>query len=54
MNACPHPAHPALADGEAVLWRERRSPPFMEAARCRGAGVLAGVAVASIVLTPLA
>jgi hypothetical protein len=48
------PRAPALADGEVLLWRERRSPPFMEAA-CALAALLAlaGVAVASIVLTPL-
>jgi hypothetical protein len=44
----------ALADGEAVLWRERRTPPFMQGA----AGVAAmlavtGIAVASVWITPL-
>jgi hypothetical protein len=43
-----------LATGEAVLWRERRSPPFMEAALAVTAIVaVLGVAVASPVLTPL-
>jgi hypothetical protein len=43
-----------LADGEAVLWRERRSPPFMEAAwAAAGLLVLAGVALASPIVTPL-
>jgi hypothetical protein len=44
----------ALADGEAVLWRERRSPPFMEAA-CAVAAMLAitGVAIANVVVTPV-
>jgi hypothetical protein len=39
---------------EAVLWRERRTPPFMQAA-IAVAAVLAvtGVAVANVVLTPL-
>ncbi len=47
-------ANDALADGEAVLWRERRSPPFMEAA-CAVAAMLAltGVAIANVVITPL-
>jgi hypothetical protein len=44
----------ALADGEAVLWRERRTPPFMQGA----VGVAAmlgvtGIAVASVWITPL-
>jgi hypothetical protein len=44
----------ALADGEAVLWRERRSPPFMEAAFAAAAMLaISGVAIASIVITPL-
>jgi hypothetical protein len=48
------PAHFELPHGEAVLWRERRTPPFMEAA-IAAAVVLAGsgLALASIVLTPL-
>jgi hypothetical protein len=43
-----------LAAGEVLLWRERRSPPFMEAAWA-AAGLLAltGVAVANVVATPL-
>jgi hypothetical protein len=43
-----------LAAGEAVLWRERRSPPFMEAA-IAVAVILAvlGAAVASVLVTPL-
>jgi hypothetical protein len=48
------PRMSALADGEVLLWRERRSPPFMEAAWALAALLaLAGIAVASIVLTPL-
>jgi hypothetical protein len=45
---------PALAEGEAVLWRERRSPPFMEVAFA-AAGLLAvsGFAVANVFVTPL-
>jgi len=45
---------PGLADGEVLLWRERRSPPFMEVA-CAAAAVLAvgGVSLANIVFTPL-
>ena len=43
-----------LAAGEAVLWRERRSPPFMEAAIAAAVMlVAAGVAVASVVVTPV-
>jgi hypothetical protein len=43
-----------LADGEAVLWRERRTPPFMEAAIAAALILaVAGVAVANIVATPL-
>jgi hypothetical protein len=44
-----------LASGEAVLWRERRAPPFLEFA-IAAAGVLAvgGVAARSFVFTPLA
>jgi hypothetical protein len=44
-----------LAEGEAVLWRERRAPPFMEFT-IAVAAVLAvvGVAAASFVVTPLA
>jgi hypothetical protein len=43
-----------LSSGESVLWRERRTPPFMQAA-IAAAGILAisGVALASFVLTPL-
>ena len=43
-----------LPHGESVLWRERRTPPFMQAA-IAAAGILAvtGVAIASIVLTQL-
>ena len=46
------PAIP-LADGEAVLWRERRTPPFMQGA----AGVAAmlavlGIALANVWITP--
>jgi len=35
---------PALADGEVLLWRERRSPPFMEIAFA-AAAILAVVGV---------
>ena len=43
-----------LAEGEAVLWRERRSPPFMEAAIAVALVLaVAGVAVANVVATPL-
>jgi hypothetical protein len=54
MPATLSPRLPALADGELLLWRERRSPPFMEAA-CATAALLAlaGIALASIVVTPL-
>jgi LmbE family N-acetylglucosaminyl deacetylase len=42
-----------LAAGEAVLWRERRSPPFMEAVLAVTAILTAlGVAVASPFVTP--
>lgn len=45
----------ALADGEALLWRERRAPPFMEFT-IAVAAVLAvgGVAAQSFLFTPLA
>ena len=42
-----------LASGEAVLWRERRTPPFMEAAIALTAILASGVAVASPFITPL-
>jgi len=43
-----------LAAGEAVLWREQRSPPFMEAVVAVTAILAAlGVAVASPIVTPL-
>ena len=43
-----------LADGEAVLWRERRTPPFMEAAIAAALALaVVGVAVANVVATPL-
>jgi hypothetical protein len=44
-----------LATGEAVLWRERRAPPFLEFS-IAAAAVLAvgGVAAQSFVVTPLA
>jgi hypothetical protein len=43
-----------LADGEAVLWRERRSPPFMEAAIAAALILaVAGVALANVFVTPL-
>jgi hypothetical protein len=43
-----------LASGETVLWRERRTPPFLEFT-IAVAGVLAvcGVAARSVVFTPL-
>ena len=43
-----------LAEGEAVLWSERRTPPFMEAAIAVAVvlGVM-GVAVANVIATPL-
>jgi hypothetical protein len=44
-----------LAEGETVLWRERRSPPFMEAAIAVAAMLaVAGVAVGNLLVTPLA
>lgn len=45
----------SLSAGEAVLWRERRAPPFLEFT-VAAAGVLAvgGVAAQSYVFTPLA
>jgi hypothetical protein len=44
----------ALADGEAVLWRERRSPPFMEFGLAAAAVlVVGGLAARSIIVTPL-
>jgi hypothetical protein len=50
-SALPH----GLAEGETVLWRERRSPPFMEAAIALAAMVaVAGVAVGNLFVTPLA
>ena len=43
-----------LAAGESVLWRERRSPPFMQAAIAAGAMLAGtGVAVAHVLVTPL-
>ena len=48
------PSTPGLADGERLLWRERRSPPFMEAALAAAAVLaVAGVSLANVVLTPL-
>jgi hypothetical protein len=49
-------AKPALlATGEAVLWRERRAPPFMQLA-CALAAVIgiSGVAAQNVIVTPLA
>jgi hypothetical protein len=44
-----------LAPGEAVLWRERRAPPFLEFAIAVAAVLtLGGVAAHSYVFTPLA
>ena len=43
-----------LAEGEAVLWSERRTPPFMEAAIAVAVVLGAmGVAVANVIATPL-
>jgi hypothetical protein len=44
-----------LATGEAVLWRERRTPPFLQFA-CAVAAVivLAGVAAQNLLVTPSA
>lgn len=43
-----------LADGEAVLWRERRAPPFMQFAAGIAAVIgMTGIAVASAWITPL-
>ena len=44
-----------LAAGEAVLWRERRAPPFMQLA-CALAAVIgiSGVAAQNVIVTPLA
>lgn len=54
MIATEPETHRSLAADEVVLWRERRTPPFMQAAIAL-AGVLAvmGVAVANLALTPL-
>lgn len=48
--------HPGvLAAGEAVLWRERRAPPFMQFALALAAVVgVAGVAAQNLLITPLA
>ena len=44
-----------LASGEAVLWRERRAPPFLEFTIAAAAVLAAGgVAAHSFVFTPLA
>ena len=48
------PSGHALAEGEAVLWRERRSPPFMQAAVAFAAiFAVTGVALANAIATPL-
>jgi hypothetical protein len=48
------PNPPGLAEGEVLLWRERRSPPFMEGALAAAALLaVSGIAVESFVLTPL-
>jgi hypothetical protein len=45
----------ALAAGEAVLWRERRTPPFMQLAfAVAGLLALSGVASRNLLITPLA
>jgi hypothetical protein len=51
----PAPGRPAwLAEGETVLWRERRTPPIMQAALGLAALLaLAGIGVAGLVVTPL-
>jgi hypothetical protein len=48
--------HPGvLAAGEAVLWRERRAPPFMQLAWALAAVIgLGGVAAQNVLVTPLA
>ena len=45
---------PALADGEVLLWRERRSPPFTETG-VAAAAILAvvGAVAANVLVTPL-
>jgi hypothetical protein len=43
-----------LEDGEVVLWRDRRAPPFMQLAVAPAAVlVVSGVAVANVLVTPL-
>ena len=43
-----------LAAGETVLWRERRTPPFMQAAIAAAAMLaVTGVAVAHLLVTPV-
>jgi hypothetical protein len=54
LTATPTAHAPALAEGEVLLWRERRSPPFMEAAWALAAMlVVTGIALASFLATPL-
>ncbi len=44
-----------LAVGEAVLWRERRAPPFMQLACALAAVIgLAGIASQNLVVAPIA
>ena len=44
-----------LAVGEAVLWRERRTPPFMQVACALAAVIgLGGIASQNLVVTPIA
>ena len=44
-----------LAAGEAVLWRERRTPPFMQVAGVLAAVIgISGIAAQNVVITPLA
>ena len=45
---------PGLEDGEVVLWRDRRAPPFLQFAVAPAAVlVFLGIAVANVVITPL-
>jgi hypothetical protein len=54
LTATLPPRTPVLADGEVLLWCERRAPPFMEAAWALAAMLaLSGIALASFVATPL-
>jgi hypothetical protein len=45
----------ALAEGEVVLWRERRTPPFMQVACALAAVIgLSGIATQNVIVIPLA